>query len=625
MGNCKSSKRNKVQPSQEGSELGYDIIPSVPKRTSRVAPLPTAILDPTVSPAIPTSVIESSSAIVDTVEGHVRDESGLLYKEASANSTNLVATVKKGDIESVKALLKEKDCDVNMKGMWGSTPLITALQYGHSNLARLLLDVPGIDANHLNEKGAGALLFACMDNNIELVILLLARGVNISPSPAISIYNALLDRNMQCTPMSAACTNGCDKVICALIAAGCDVNMRFGFNCLGSVLPAGQVGSMDVTPLMLACAYGRPTTVTTLLDFHADLTVQCNSGNTCLHYAARSGKLAAEVITQFLLRQDVLLTTEAISWGEWFSIANASGDTALHVACDAKAVEFVKKLLSSLSTAPSMTAHSEDQAHTDLNHHQTPISNKVALINQQNPHTGFTPLHVAVKRRCLEIVAVLLEYGADPLLEDNRSVTALDLASQQKKDSPLLQLIESVATSWRARKAVNNALGQTNEISLPQTVVSPVGTVVGLTAASSLVVPLVNETLGASNQREDAIDSLVQSANGSGINREILQIANQTAFIISVSGPLTPRASSEHEFDSDIPQLELVRSVTPVIINNDDPKTPSSLPIKFNNRLRQSFVFATPDDKSAARDPLLLMSITPSCIEAEFDPTPRRS
>ena len=35
-----------------------------------------------------------------------------------------------------------------------------------------------------------------------------------------------------------------------------------------------------------------------------------------------------------------------------------------------------------------------------------------------NAHTHSTPLHVAVKRRSVELVALLLEYGADPLFAD---------------------------------------------------------------------------------------------------------------------------------------------------------------------------------------------------------------
>jgi ankyrin repeat protein len=36
----------------------------------------------------------------------------------------------------------------------------------------------------------------------------------------------------------------------------------------------------------------------------------------------------------------------------------------------------------------------------------------------RNATTHSTPLHVAVKRRSLELVNLLLEYGADPLVVD---------------------------------------------------------------------------------------------------------------------------------------------------------------------------------------------------------------
>lgn len=35
-----------------------------------------------------------------------------------------------------------------------------------------------------------------------------------------------------------------------------------------------------------------------------------------------------------------------------------------------------------------------------------------------NTYTGTSALHTAVKKRCIEVVNMLLEYGADPLLID---------------------------------------------------------------------------------------------------------------------------------------------------------------------------------------------------------------
>jgi hypothetical protein len=40
-----------------------------------------------------------------------------------------------------------------------------------------------------------------------------------------------------------------------------------------------------------------------------------------------------------------------------------------------------------------------------------------------NALTHSTPLHMAVRRRSLEIVTLLLEYGADPLLQDKVSAS----------------------------------------------------------------------------------------------------------------------------------------------------------------------------------------------------------
>jgi ankyrin repeat protein len=54
--------------------------------------------------------------------------------------------------------------------MWGSTPLIVALQYGQKEIAEILLQENELgDLDHSNEKGASALLYACMEGMTDIV------------------------------------------------------------------------------------------------------------------------------------------------------------------------------------------------------------------------------------------------------------------------------------------------------------------------------------------------------------------------------------------------------------------------------------------------------------------------
>jgi len=110
---------------------------------------------------------------------------GLIYVEATDNSSNLFAAIKRGDLTTVQQMLgvyetNEGDATPNvikvaknvnnLLGMWNSTPLIVAVQYGQVEIAHLLLAEPNLgNLNHINEKGASVLLYACMEGQAELV------------------------------------------------------------------------------------------------------------------------------------------------------------------------------------------------------------------------------------------------------------------------------------------------------------------------------------------------------------------------------------------------------------------------------------------------------------------------
>jgi uncharacterized cupin superfamily protein len=96
---------------------------------------------------------------------------GLVYQAAVDNSSNLFAAIKRGDVSATKELVSISGGDANkLVGMWGSTPLIVALQYGQKEIAELLLQENELgDLNHNNEKGASALLYACMEGMTDIV------------------------------------------------------------------------------------------------------------------------------------------------------------------------------------------------------------------------------------------------------------------------------------------------------------------------------------------------------------------------------------------------------------------------------------------------------------------------
>ena len=74
------------------------------------------------------------------------------------------------------------------------------------------------------------------------------------------------------------------------------------------------------------------------------------------------------------------------------------------------------------------------------------------------------PLHIAVKRRSEEIVTLLLNAGANPLLKDENDSSAVDYASKLRADSPiLLKVMEAAAVFIKLENEKNENEKHENE------------------------------------------------------------------------------------------------------------------------------------------------------------------
>jgi ankyrin repeat protein len=115
--------------------------------------------------------VQVASSSAETESPTASPSKGLIYQAAVDNSSNLFAAIKRGDVLATNELVSSSGGDANkLVGMWGSTPLIVALQYGQKEIAeRLLREEELGDLNHINEKGASSLLYACMEGMTDIV------------------------------------------------------------------------------------------------------------------------------------------------------------------------------------------------------------------------------------------------------------------------------------------------------------------------------------------------------------------------------------------------------------------------------------------------------------------------
>lgn len=116
----------------------------------------------------------------------------------------------------VRRLIK-MGCSVNSLNEFKESPLITACSYGHTLVVKVLLDA-GADVKHSDSKGITALHAALLKGDIDLVELLLATPGIIVDAQGI---NGI-------TPLMVACVWGRTEIVKHLLKAGANIEQQNG-------------------------------------------------------------------------------------------------------------------------------------------------------------------------------------------------------------------------------------------------------------------------------------------------------------------------------------------------------------------------------------------------------------
>lgn len=301
-------------------------------------------------------------------------ESGLISRKPRPAADNLLTAAKTGDIHLMKRCLAA-DPNTEMRGMWGNTPLIIAAQYGMLEAAMLLLSA-NADAKVVSDRGAGALLWACVEGSgKQLVSELLKKGADVDP-PAVAVPCPVTNKVQRLTPLLAASLQGSIEIVSVLLDHGADVHRRVLPKVEGDGRFLGyEEGGM--TPLMAACSQGHIEVSIRLLQSGADPTDYDIMGRNALMHACLSKKSEAvlailKAVNQEDRRRLVLQVDEQRC-------------TVLHVACAS----------SQLSNAVEALIHAG------------------ANLRAADSH-GKTPLNIASAVGAEVSVKLLLEHGATP-------------------------------------------------------------------------------------------------------------------------------------------------------------------------------------------------------------------
>ena len=304
--------------------------------------------------------------------------------------TALHQAAHRGDVISLQREL-DRDVDPNTTNRFGVTPLALACLGGHVAAVQLLLE-SGADPNHASPTGETPLMVAARTGVVDSVVSLLEHGADPLARESWMGQTALM----------WAAAERHTIVVAPLVAGGAEVDGRTdgGF-----------------TPLMFAARLGHIDTVDALLDAGADINQTLPDGTSPL------------VVAVINAHYDL-----AIRLLERGADPNASeqGWTALHQLVWTRRPNTNKNQhnpsplqsgrVTDLELVKALVSHG---ANVDARQTKEPRDGYRNMLNR----TDATPFLLAAKVVDLELMRLLLDLGADPLLTTEDGTTALLVAA----------------------------------------------------------------------------------------------------------------------------------------------------------------------------------------------------
>ncbi|RMZ79301.1 hypothetical protein DV737_g3445, partial [Chaetothyriales sp. CBS 132003] len=282
------------------------------------------------------------------------------------------------------------------------TPLGRAAFYGDIDMTRKLLgsDSTGpsqCDIEEGAELGCSPFSLASIEGHFEIMDLLLARGANI---------NATSKHGW--TPLMLATKRKDEECVSYLISKGADVN---------------HLSPDRWTALAESTSRGFTRIMARLLDAGADPEIRAQSDWTPLMHAA--------------YRADIEAVDLLLGVGASFEEISARDETVMLLAAAQGSAEVVRRLLDAGCTPESMWSKAPDvRAGGEKEGEQNPLeSGQSSSVKAQQRiervyKVGWTPLMVACQIGSLEVVAMLLDAGANPAPKSPMFKTALEIAKE---------------------------------------------------------------------------------------------------------------------------------------------------------------------------------------------------
>ena len=327
--------------------------------------------------------------------------------------TALHLAVEKNDDIAVQRLLRI-GANINATDKAGQTPLFEAVTHKHPDMLELLSS-RGAKVSHRDQQGRGLAEWA-IETKADTIFLDFLAGYGVPFEPA---------QKTKRTPLHLAAAEGRADLIAGLLLQGIDIDAR---------------DSEGKTPLHLATAAGHIDTMRALVDAGANAALRDSDIVTPLYIAAEKGNVAAV---------DYLLTLPEVRIGINQHAAYQNGFTPVMVAASKNHVAVIEKLAAvgaDLNKTDNQNRHSlfiaVESGQVDAVRKLIALGADVGKDVLSNSNKS-SMVHWIDEKRYPEILAMLIEAGANIDAVDSNGQTALHRAcdyTRRDKILPLLQM-----------------------------------------------------------------------------------------------------------------------------------------------------------------------------------------
>jgi ankyrin repeat protein len=353
---------------------------------------------------------------------------------AGASNMSLVTAAKQGDRAAVQSLLNGR-AKQEVAGAEGTAALVWAATRNDLAIADLLLRA-GADVKAANEFGATALYAAAAHSDPAMTAKLLAAGADAN-TPLTSGE----------TPLMEAAGRGNLATVRALLSNKANPNAR--------ELNGGQ------NALMWALSQRQSAVVEELVKGGADVHAGSKTGFTPLMFAAQQGDVdSARILLRAgakpndaqpktaltpLMIASAMGHTEAIDLlldnGANPNLVDANGYTSLHrvvrdsdyginLGSKGEILTIVNSLLKHGANPNARLNQDKEKAAEEIrNGNVATYEKRTAVTVTEIILQGATPLFLAAEVNNLDVIKLLVEAGADPLIATERGTTPLMMAA----------------------------------------------------------------------------------------------------------------------------------------------------------------------------------------------------